>query len=178
MEENTKIRQKAIFLDRDGVINEDTSYPYKPEHIKFKKNIFKFCKLSISKGYIIVIITNQAGIAKGFFTEEDVNYLHQWMVEQFKNRGITITKIYYCPYHKHAIITRYRKDSIMRKPRPGLFLKAAKELNIEISKSFMIGDKYSDRIELASLRSIIIKSKYTQNGKYDVDDLMSIVPII
>ena len=177
MEEQKK-KKKAIFLDRDGVINEDTSYPFKPEQIIFKKHIFKFCKISISKGYKIVIVTNQSGVAKGFFTEKDVDYLHQWMIGQFKNQGIKITKIYYCPYHKDGVITRYRKDSIMRKPRPGMILRAEKELNVDISKSFMIGDKNSDRIELPSLRSIILKSKYTKNDQFDVDNLMSIISII
>lgn len=177
-EVHTKKRKKALFLDRDGVINEDTAYPFKPEQIKFKKDIFQFCKIAVSKGYIIVIVTNQSGIAKGYFTEKDVEHLHDWMTEEFKNQGILIAKIYYSPYHKEGVVPRYRKDSILRKPRPGMIIKAAKELNIDITKSFMVGDKHSDRIDLPSLRSIIIKSNYTENGLFDVDDLMSIIPMI
>ena len=164
---------KALFLDRDGVINEDVAYPHKPEQIVFVNGIFDLCKKAIDKDYCIVVVTNQAGVAKGYFTEEDVQKLHEWMKEQFAARGISIAGFYYCPFHKNASIERYRADSNDRKPKPGLFIKAAEELKIDLSRSLMVGDKKSDRIELPQLRSIVIKSKYISEG-YDIENLKDV----
>jgi D-glycero-D-manno-heptose 1,7-bisphosphate phosphatase len=156
------ILRKALFIDRDGVINEDTGYPYKPEHIRFNNAVFPLCKLAVQKDYLLVVITNQAGVAKGKFTEKDVSSLHEWMSGEFKKRGISIERFYFCPHH--------RLDCSCRKPKPGMFERAARELNIDIAESLVIGDKPSDRITLPGLRSIIVKSKYTGDD-YDVDDL-------
>jgi len=165
--------KKALFLDRDGVINEDVAYPYKPEHIVFIPGVFDLCKTALAKGYIIVVVTNQAGIAKGYFTEDDVQRLHEWMKKQFADKGIVISGFYYCPFHKNGVVERYRGDSDCRKPKPGLILKAAEELGVDISKSLMVGDKLSDRIELPQLRSIVIKSKYISEG-YDIENLKDV----
>lgn len=173
----SKTAGKVIFLDRDGVVNEDTGYPCKPEHIKFTKSIFKFCKTALSKGYILVIISNQAGVAKGYFSEDDVRFLHKWMDNKFREQGIEISGFYYCPFHKDGVIPAYKKDSDMRKPKPGMILQAAKELNIDIKRSIMVGDKISDRINLNGLQSIIIKSKYTSEN-YDAESLESVEKMI
>lgn len=167
---NFKGKKKAIFLDRDGIINEDIAYPHKPEHIKFKDGIFKFCKKAREKGYILVVITNQAGVAKGYFSEEDVKSLHKWIDNKFREHGIKIAGFYYCPYHIDAVIPEYKKDSDFRKPKPGMILKASRELGIDIDKSIMVGDKLSDRIELDTLKSIIVKSDHTGTN-YDVESL-------
>jgi D-glycero-D-manno-heptose 1,7-bisphosphate phosphatase len=162
--------KKALFLDRDGVINEDIEYPHKPQHIIFKPGIFTFCKAALKKGYIIVVVTNQAGIAKGYFTEDDVKSLHVWMRTEFEKRGIKISGFYYCPYHKDAKIEEYKRDSDCRKPKPGMFKQASMELDIDIRRSIMIGDKPSDRIELDGLKSHILRGKYSEND-YDVENL-------
>lgn len=151
------------------MVNEDTSYPHKPEHITFMPGIFNLCNKALAKGYIIVIVSNQAGVAKGHFSENDVIFLHKWMHNKFREQGIEIAGFYYCPFHKDGIIPDYTKDSSDRKPKPGMILKAAKDLDIDIAKSIMIGDKLSDRIELNDLRSIIIKSKYT-GDEFDVEN--------
>ncbi len=164
---------KALFVDRDGVINEDSAYPYKPEQIVFKEGIFELCRKAREKGYLIVVVTNQAGVAKGYFQEQDVERLHAWMRDRFKDRGIDVAGFYFCPYHKKATVEKYRVDSDCRKPRPGMVLQAAKDLNLDISLSLMVGDKVSDRIELAELKSIIIKSKYVPEH-WDVEDLKSV----
>ncbi len=170
-------KNKALFLDRDGVVNEDVCYAYKPEQIRFCNGIFDLCKAASVKGYIIIVVTNQAGVAKGYFTEEDVVRLNNWIAAQFASEGILITAFYYCPFHKDGIIDKYRIDSDCRKPKPGMFIKAATEHNIDLSKSIMVGDKPSDRILLPELRCIIIKSKYTPEG-YDVSSLIDIIPIL
>jgi D-glycero-D-manno-heptose 1,7-bisphosphate phosphatase len=166
--------RKALFIDRDGVINEDTGYPYKPEHIRFNDAVFTLCKQAAEKGYLLVVITNQAGVAKGKFTENDVTALNEWMAGEFKKRGISIERFYYCPHHPEAVVPEYRLACNCRKPKPGMIELAAKELNIDIRKSLVIGDKPSDRIALPGLRSVIVKSRYT--GKdYDIDEISKVV---
>ena len=162
--------KKALFLDRDGVINEDTRYPHKPEHIIFRDGIFDLCRKASQKGYIIIVITNQAGVAKGYFTEEDVKRLHVWMGERFVKEGAPITDFYYWPYHPQGVIEQYRRDSDWRKPGPGMLLKAANDHGIDLTKSLMVGDKRTDRIALDDLKSIILKSDYVKDG-YDIESL-------
>ena len=162
--------KKALFLDRDGVINVDSRYPHKPEHIIFRDGIFSLCLYAASKGYLIIVVTNQAGVAKGYFTEEDVKKLHEWMARQFIKEGVEITAFYYCPYHIKGVIERYRVESGCRKPEPGMILQAGMDFGIDLTKSLMVGDKLSDRIALAELRSIILKSGYVKEG-YDIESL-------
>jgi D-glycero-D-manno-heptose 1,7-bisphosphate phosphatase len=166
-------KNKALFIDRDGVINEDNAYPHKPEHIVFKEGIFDLCRKALKKGYLIVVITNQAGVAKGYFQEEDVERLHLWMKDKFSERGIAISRFYYCPYFKEAVVEKYRLDSECRKPKPGMILQAARDLDIDISRSFMVGDKESDRIDHPQLRSLIVKSNYVPKH-WDVEDLKKV----
>jgi D-glycero-D-manno-heptose 1,7-bisphosphate phosphatase len=170
-------KNKALFLDRDGVVNEDSQYPHKPEHIIFNPAVFDLCRAALAKGYIIVVITNQAGVAKGKFTEEDVRSLHQWMAERFLEKGIPVAGFYYCPFHKNASVEAYKMDSDCRKPRPGMFLKAAKDLDIDLSRSIMVGDKQSDRIELPELRSCIIRSRYSPDN-FDFETLEQIITVL
>jgi D-glycero-D-manno-heptose 1,7-bisphosphate phosphatase len=165
--------RKALFLDRDGVINEDRSYPYLPEQIVFVDGIFDLCRKALDRGYIIIVVTNQAGVARGFFTEEDVKKLHEWMSERFREQGVEIFAFYYCPYHPKAVLEEYRIDSGCRKPAPGMVLQAVKDFSIDISRSLVVGDKPSDRIKLDGLRSVIIKSRYTGED-YDVESLSDV----
>ncbi|MDG5816940.1 HAD family hydrolase [Chitinispirillales bacterium ANBcel5] len=168
---------KALFLDRDGVINLDCGYPHKPEHIRFRDGIFELCKKALQHNYLIIVVTNQAGIARGYFKESDVEGLHEWMKLQFRSRGVIITDFYYCPYHPSATLQSYRKDSTFRKPGPGMILQAACEHNIDIERSIMIGDKESDRIKLPNLKSYILKSNYVESG-YDVESLLDVQALL
>jgi len=129
----------ALFLDRDGVINEEINYLYKIEDFVFIPEIFNICNFYQQNGYKIIVITNQAGIARGLYTEEDLSVLNNWMTEQFSKKGINIDKIYHCPHHPD--FTGYCE---CRKPNPGMIFKAAEELNIDIRRSVLIGDKDSD----------------------------------
>jgi len=169
--------RKALFLDRDGIINEDRKYPYRSQDIVFIPAIFNVCKVALQKGYILVVTTNQAGIAKGLFTEQDVQSLHAWMSDQFSEKGIKITKFYYCPFHKNGIVEQYKRDSDFRKPKPGMYIQAARELNIDLSESVMIGDKQSDRIELPNLKCYIIKSQYSPDN-FDFESLDQVTAIL
>ncbi|WP_313801732.1 HAD family hydrolase [Cytobacillus sp.] len=135
---------KALFLDRDGVINLEKSYVHKIEDFEFIDGIFELTKYFQDKCYLIIVITNQAGIGRGYYTEEDFHKLNDWMIDQFKQRGILITEVYYCPFHPTHGIGKYKKDSFDRKPNPGMILKAARKYNINLSESILIGDKESD----------------------------------
>jgi D,D-heptose 1,7-bisphosphate phosphatase len=138
------VKNKALFLDRDGVINIDYGYVHKKEDFHFINGIFELCQKAQNDGYLIIIVTNQSGIAKGYYTEEQFLELTKWMEDKFKQKDIFITKTYYCPYHTNARIAQYKKDSQDRKPNPGMLLKAIKEFNIDPRESILIGDKESD----------------------------------
>ena len=169
---------KALFLDRDGIINEDIGYAYNPRHIKFTPDIFKVCKIALQYDYKIIVVTNQSGIAKGLYTSDEVISLHKWMSEQFLKHDIVITAFYYCPFHIDAVIDMYRIDSMFRKPRPGMFLTASIEHKISLKDSIMIGDKPSDRIiDCFGIRSFIIKSKYSIDN-YDLESLIDVVYLL
>lgn len=130
---------KALFLDRDGVINEEIDYLHRIEDVVFIDEIFSVCRFYSERGYLIFIITNQAGIARGIFSESDYQTLTRWMLGEFTKRGITITKVYHCPHHPD-----FTGPCNCRKPKPGMLLEAQKAFDINFSKSILIGDKLSD----------------------------------
>jgi D-glycero-D-manno-heptose 1,7-bisphosphate phosphatase len=111
--------RKALFLDRDGVINIEKEYLYKIDDFEFIEGIFSTCKYFQDKGYLLIVITNQAGIARGKYTENDLKLLNQWMVQQFSNRGVLISNVYYCPHHP-----KFTGECDCRKPNPGMIYQA------------------------------------------------------
>jgi D-glycero-D-manno-heptose 1,7-bisphosphate phosphatase len=135
--------RKCLFLDRDGVINEDYGYVYKIEDFVFMPGIFALCREYVDKGFIIIVITNQSGIARGLFTENDFAILTDWMIQRFQDQDITITDVLFCPHHIEGK-GLYKKDCYDRKPNPGLILEAAAKYNINLKESVLIGDKDSD----------------------------------
>ena len=135
---------KGLFLDRDGVINIDYGYVYKKEKFVFIDGIFNLVKQAKLKDYKIVIITNQSGIGRGYYSERDFLLLTKWMKEVFIKNDAPIDKVYYSPYHPIFGIGKYKKNEKTRKPNPGLILKAQKRLNISLKHSILIGDKLSD----------------------------------
>ena len=151
------IKKKALFLDRDGVINIDYGHVYKIEDFKLTDYIFDICKKYQSEGYLLLVITNQAGSAKGLYKEEDAIKLNNYMINEFKKNGINIEKVYYCPH-------KPEDNCDCRKPKPGLFLQAIKDYNIDPSKSVAIGDKISD---LEAAHSAGIKELYYKKTRYD-----------
>jgi len=136
---NKTTPNKALFLDRDGTINTEKHYVYKKEDIVFLPGIFELLKKYLNDGYLIFIISNQSGIARGFYSEEDYSKLTSWMLNEFELKGIHITKVYHCPHH--PTITG---PCNCRKPKPGLILQAIEEFNINPEASVLIGDKKSD----------------------------------
>ena len=135
---------KALFLDRDGVINVEKHYVHRIEDFEFVDGIFDMCRCAQELGFKLVVITNQAGIARGYYTVADYERLTEWMLERFASHGIQIHRVYYCPYHPTAGIGDYRRVSFDRKPNPGMILRAKEDLNLDLSASVLVGDKDSD----------------------------------
>ena len=125
---------KALFLDRDGTINVDTGYVHEPERFVFIDGIFDFCREAQSKSYLIIVITSQSGIERGYFTEADYERTTKHMVDEFARHGVTITDVFHCP----------SLSGPDRKPAPGLFLKARDKHNIDMPRSVNVGDRARD----------------------------------
>src|SRR4051794_27604058 len=118
------MKNRALFLDRDGVINIDKNYVYKIEDFEFVDGVFEVLHYFQTIGYLLIVITNQAGIARRYYSEHDFHVLNTWMLKQFEMKGICISKVYYCPYHAKYGIGEYKKNAFCRKPNPGMILKA------------------------------------------------------
>ena len=145
MQETTE-KKPALFLDRDGVINIEKNYLHKVEAFEFIDGIFELCKKYQDLGYLIVVVTNQSGIARGYYSEEDFALLTRWMVDVFDREDIHITAVYHCPHHPDISGT-----CACRKPEPGMLLEAAKAYNIDLEHSLLVGD--SERDILAAHRA-------------------------
>lgn len=156
-------KNKAIFLDRDGTINIDKGYLFKKEDFEFEENSIEALKRFIKLNFILIIVTNQSGIGRGYYTENDVEILNEYLIDYLLKKGIEIKKIYYCPHHPKEGTGNYKKECECRKPNPGMLLKGIKEFNIDISKSYMVGDKISDVI--AGLKSGLKSVLLTNNKK-------------
>ena len=154
----------AIFLDRDGTINYDDGYTYKFSMFKFRPYVLKGLKYASKKKYLIFIVTNQAGIAKGKFRLSDLLRLHKQLKIYLKKKNIIINDIEFCPYHPQATIKAYKKNSGYRKPGNLMIKKILKKWNVDIKKSFMIGDRKSD--ELAAKKSKLYY-EYVRHNFYD-----------
>ena len=131
-------------MDRDGVINVNHGYVHRIEEFQFIDGIFDLTRLALSKDYVICVVTNQAGIARGYYTESDFDQLTSWMCGQFKAEGVIIDKVYYSPYHPVYGLGQYKKDHISRKPNPGMLQQAMLELDIDVQASMLIGDNVTD----------------------------------
>lgn len=138
--------RRALFLDRDGVINQDNNYVIRKEDIVFLDGIFDLVRCANLKKYLVIVVTNQAGIGRGFYSEKDFLNLTKWMQEQFISRQAKIDHFYFSPFHPIYGKGKYKKDSELRKPNPGMFFKAKDDFDIDLLNSFMIGDRETDLI--------------------------------
>ena len=137
-------REKALFLDRDGVINHEVGYLSRKEDVRFVDGIFSLCSTARSLGYRLIVVTNQAGIARGFYTDSDFQELMAWMREQFQQRAIPIDAVYHCPFHPEHGIGKYKREHEDRKPGAGMLRRGAAEFGLDLSLSVMVGDRCSD----------------------------------
>lgn len=152
---------KAVFLDRDGVINIDHGYLYKPEQFEFISGVFSACRHFQALGYLLIVVTNQSGIARGYYKEEQFEHLTSWMKQKFTQEGINIAGVYYCPHHAEKGLPPYNVDCNCRKPKPGMLTQAILDHHIDPEQSIMIGDKKSDMQAAASVgiqRKVLVLS--------------------
>ncbi len=135
---------KAVFLDRDGTINVDKAYLFKPEDFVWIKGAKGAIKYAHDKGYLVIIVTNQSGVARGYFGEDDVKALHKFINDELQKINTKIDAFYYCPHHPEASALKYKVECNCRKPKSGMILQAAKDYNIDLSSSWIFGDKERD----------------------------------
>lgn len=164
---------KVAFLDRDGVINKDIGYLSNFEQFEYIEGSIDAMKMLEEAGYEIIIITNQSGIARGFFSLRDYENLTNQYLSYLRNFGINVLDVFYCPHHPNGIRSPYNINCECRKPKPGMILKAIKKYNISLNSSFLVGDKYSD-IQAAKLAGIkktyLVKSRYLDN--YEIKETL------
>ncbi len=169
-------QNKALFLDRDGVINYDKGYVCKIEDFEFVKGIFEILDYFQKKGFKLFIVTNQSGIGRGYYTLKDFEILNEWMLKELKKRGIKIERVYFCPHAPE-------EGCSCRKPNIGMFQKAFKEFKIDKKLSWMIGDKLSDTKAAVSAgieNTVLIGDCWIrdENAKYIVNDIFDTIRLI
>lgn len=155
------IQRKAVFLDRDGVLIEDVNLLTLRNQVRIYRETPKALKVLNSLGYLLFVVTNQTVVARGLATEEDVEELNSFIGKKlFEKSGCKIEHFYYCPHHPEATLPQYRIKCECRKPRPGMLLQAAKEYDLNLVSSFMIGDRISDIAagHKAGCRTILVKT--------------------
>lgn len=136
--------KRALFLDRDGVINHEVGYLHRAEDVRFVDGIFSLCQTAARLGYRLIVVTNQAGIARGYYTEADFDALMTWMRAELLAKGVTIDAVYHCPYHPEHGVGKYKREHEDRKPGTGMLRRGAQEFGIELAESVMVGDRCSD----------------------------------
>lgn len=140
----------AVFFDRDGVLNVDKGYVYRPEDFEWVPGAREAIQIAQEAGYYTFVVTNQSGVARGFYREEDIHRLHQWMNGELGQRGTEITAFYHCPFHSEGTVEKYIvPDHPDRKPNPGMILRAIADWNLDPKTCVLIGDRTSD-IEAAA----------------------------
>lgn len=140
----SQVPRRALFLDRDGIINVDHGYVHTPGQTRWVPGIFELCRAARDSGYLLVVVTNQAGIARGLYSESAFLDYTRWVHEEFSRQDATLLATYYCPHHPTTGETELRVQCECRKPAPGMILRAARELAIEKTVSVLLGDKASD----------------------------------
>jgi D-glycero-D-manno-heptose 1,7-bisphosphate phosphatase len=160
----------ALFLDRDGVINVDYAYVHRKEDFHFVDGIFDLCREAKRLGYRIFVITNQAGIGRGYYTEQDFHDLTAWMQARLREEGVEADAVYFSPYHPEHGIGAYKKESECRKPGPGMLHQAAAEFEIDFARSVLVGDKYSD-VQAGVAAGVGRNLLFVQDGGGDADKL-------
>jgi len=170
---------KTIFLDRDGVINKEINYLHKIDDFEFIDGVFETCQYLISLDYQIIVITNQSGISRGYYTEKDFQIITEWMIAEFQKNDIIILDIFHCPHLPNS-------NCNCRKPKPGMLLDAKYKHNIDMQNSWLIGDKEIDIIAANSsgiTNTILVKSGHKinevdSNAKYFLDSIQQSKQVI
>ena len=151
---------KTVFLDRDGVINKEVGYLHKIQDFEFIDGVFEACLYFQSLNYQIIVVTNQSGIGRGYYDEDAFHVINNWMLEQFKNKRIEILDVFFCPHDPES-------NCDCRKPKPGMFNQANEKHDIDMEKSWMIGDKEAD---VAAANSAGIKNTILVKSGHTIDE--------
>jgi len=138
------LKRPAAFLDRDGVLNEDSGYVHRADQVRWVPGAHRAVRWLNDAGYLVFVVTNQAGVARGLYEEDHVVSLHDWMSRELGDHGAHIDCFEYCPYHSEGTVERYRRVSALRKPEPGMIKKLMVDWPVDASRSFLIGDRKSD----------------------------------
>lgn len=165
--------QKAFFFDRDGVINADHGYVSRAEDIEFLPGIFPVMRELQSRGYVLIVVTNQSGIGRGYYTEDAFLLLTGWMINQFAAEGINIQGFYHCPHAPED-------QCSCRKPEPGLFLRAIQDHDVDTETSWMVGDKESDMCaaEKAGIRNrVLLGGKASEHSTCAISDIRELLEL-
>jgi|SaaInlLV_10m_DNA_2_1039722.scaffolds.fasta_scaffold26702_2 D-glycero-D-manno-heptose 1,7-bisphosphate phosphatase len=157
------MQKKAIFLDRDGVINKEKNYLYKKEDFEFIDGVFEACKYFQEVGYQLIVVTNQSGISRGYYQEEDFHKITEWMLEQFESQSIKILDVFFCPHGPESTCN-------CRKPKPGMLLEAKEKYNIDMQYSWMIGDKEAD---IGAANAAEVKNTILVKTGHEIDEVNS-----
>jgi D-glycero-D-manno-heptose 1,7-bisphosphate phosphatase len=153
----------AAFLDRDGVINVDRGYVFRSEDFEFVTGVFEGSAALQRLGFALVVITNQSGIGRGLYSERDFLALTRWMSDRFEQQSVHIDGVFYCPHHPTEAFGHYRRECDCRKPGAGLLLRAARELNLDLARSVMFGDRASD-LQAAAAAGVPLRYLLGTNG--------------
>lgn len=162
-----RTKRRAVFLDRDGTINLEKDYLYRPEDLEFIPGAPQAIARLNQAGLLVIVVTNQSGVARGYFSVEDVNRLHQSMQQRLVEVGAHIDAFYLCPHHPDKGLGAYRGDCECRKGKPGMLIQAAVEWDIDLPGSFMVGDKESDLAAgiAAGCRSFLVTTGYGEEQR-------------
>ena len=158
--------KKAVFFDRDGTVNVDKNYLYKVEEFEFRDGILELLEKYRKLGYLLILITNQSGVARGYYTENDIKILHDFMQQELKKQNLQFDAIYYCPHHPEGIVKKYACNCNCRKPKKGLFKRAIEEWGIEAKQSIAIGDKERDILPAKELGMCVYL--VNEHGKIEI----------
>ncbi|MGA2780646.1 MAG: D-glycero-beta-D-manno-heptose 1,7-bisphosphate 7-phosphatase [Smithella sp.] len=158
-------KNTAVFLDRDGTINEEVGYLDSLDKFKIIPGAYEAIRLINESGMKVVVISNQAGVARGLFTEDFVKITHEYLQNALRKRGAYIDNFYYCPHHPTEGIELYRQVCNCRKPAPGMLLQAAQDLNIDFKRSYLVGDRFNDMEagKKIGVRGILVKTGFGQS---------------
>ncbi len=169
--------RRAVFLDRDGTINEEKDYLWRVEEFTFIDGAVEAIRLLKDAGYLVVVVTNQSGIGRGYYGEADLERLHSHMQSELERVGAAVDDYYFCPHHPHHGVGSYAVECSCRKPLPGMVLQAVRELDIDVASSWMVGDKKADMEagRAAGCRTIMVRTGY---GAAEADGLPPGVPVV
>ena len=175
---------RALFIDRDGVLNDDNGYTFKIEDLRILDGVIEGLKIIQELDYKIIIVTNQSGIARGFFTIQDFHHFMKTLLKTLKENGVFISDYFFCPHHIEGVIPKYTKECDCRKPKPGMIMQAMQKYNFDLSRSVLVGDKETDilaGVEASISSNILITNQSLSNNSLAsarAEDLVAAAKII